>query len=110
MEKVEKLKKKVHELEMMLKDEIGRVHDREVTITKLLKKIRKLKGEKPERTNMSILEKIDGYKTYIALVLALVLIALKALEILTPEQFNLLIKFDAVFLGIGVRSALKKLE
>ena len=59
---------------------------------------------------MKLLSKLDGHKTHIAILAAVVLIALKAFGILTPDQFEALISLAGAFGFYGIRDAIRKLQ
>lgn len=58
---------------------------------------------------MNILQRIDGHKTHIAIVIAVVLVALQELSLITPEIFDLVIKLDGLFGAYAVRDAIRKI-
>ena len=57
-----------------------------------------------------LFSKLDGHKTHLAAVFAVVLVILKAFSVITPDQFEALISLAAAFGFYGLRDAVRKLE
>jgi hypothetical protein len=57
-----------------------------------------------------VLNYLNGKKTHLTLLMAALIVVAGHYGMLSPEEYSLLIKLDALLIGGAVRDALKKLE